>query len=72
MSTYKYYISLERSFHSASAGVCCLKIHVEMAEKSPNKIKVLYSLVPLYVSKPSHILTLNMDLFRSQNTQNGG
>ena len=27
-----YYISLVRSFYSASASVCCIRIHEEMAE----------------------------------------
>ena len=27
-----YYTSLERPFHSASARVCCIKIHAEMTE----------------------------------------
>ena len=32
-----YYITLERSLYSASAGVYCIKIHAEMAEKSQVK-----------------------------------
>ena len=32
-----YYISLKRSFYSASAHFCCIKIHEEMAKKSQVK-----------------------------------
>ena len=44
LPTNMYYISLERSFSSASAHVCCIKIHAEVKEilqVKDLKIKVL-------------------------------
>ena len=35
-----HYILLERSFNRASAGICCIKIHAEIAEKSQLIIKI--------------------------------
>ena len=32
LPTNRYYISLEGSFYSASAHVCCIKIHAEVKE----------------------------------------
>ena len=32
LPTNMYYISLERSFYSASGHVCCIKIHAEIKE----------------------------------------
>ena len=40
--TNTYYISLERSFHSASARLCCIKIQTEMDEKSQIKYLGFY------------------------------
>ena len=37
-----YYISLERSSYSASAGCCSIKIHEEMAKKSQVKYRMFY------------------------------
>ena len=67
-----YYISLERSLNSASAHLCCIKIQTEMTEKSQVKYQVfIFTDAPVYVSL-FHLLSLNMDLYKLQITQNGG
>ena len=43
-----YYISLERSFNSASAGNCCVKIHAEMAEKIKYQDFIFTAGAPVY------------------------
>ena len=45
-----YYISLERSFSSVSTGLCCIKIHAEMAEKSQVKARgLIFTSAPVYI-----------------------
>ena len=45
-----YYISLERSGYITSAGVCCIKIHEEMAEKSQVKYQsFIFTDPPVYM-----------------------
>ena len=45
-----HYILLERSFNRASAGICCIKIHAEIAEKLQDKDRgFIFTGAPVYM-----------------------
>ena len=51
------YISLERSFYSTSAGVCCMKLLAEIAEKSHvEDTGFIFTGAPVYDESLFHIL----------------
>ena len=60
-----YCISLEWSFCSASAGVCCIKIHAELAKKSQVKDQgFIFTGAIVYIMRSFFILSLNIDIFK--------
>ena len=62
-------MSLERPMYSAC--FCCIKIHIEMAEKSQVKHRVWYSLVALYMTILLQFLYLNMIILQALIIHNG-
>ena len=58
-------VPLERSFYTTSAGVCCIKIHAEMAEKLQIKTQCfIFHWRHCIHENLFHILSLNIDLFK--------
>ena len=59
--TNMYHISLERSFYSASAHVCCIKIHVEIKKLlQVNNWSFYIQKIVCAFWQPFHILSLNI------------